>query len=46
MSWLVFAASCLAILVGMEIAEMALIIGGLGGMFIALALRKPGNRDL
>jgi hypothetical protein len=35
MSWPIVTASCIAIIAGMELAKMALVIGGLGRMLIA-----------
>jgi hypothetical protein len=43
MDWIVFAASCIAILAGMEISEMALVIVGLGGLLIALVMMGKGK---
>ena len=45
MDWIVFAASCIAILAGMEISEMALVIVGLGGILIALVMMGKGKNQ-
>jgi hypothetical protein len=36
MNWAILIASCGAIFAGMEVAQMALIVAGLGGVLIAL----------
>jgi len=45
MSWAFLAASCIAIIAGMEMAQTVMVLSGLGGMVIALVMLSMGKRQ-